>query len=94
MQNEIGAFCWEYVESVIFNSDEDKCIKSILCIYLVCITLCPSSFAVILTRKRELVSLLLLSFGCLVTVNVLWIFFTVTWVGLQFAIVVFSDHTH
>ena len=30
-----------------------------------------SSFAIILTRKRELVALLLLSFGCLVTVNVL-----------------------
>ena len=30
-----------------------------------------SSFAIILTRKRELVALLLFSFGCLVTVNVL-----------------------
>ena len=29
-----------------------------------------SSFAVILKRKRELVALLLLSYGCLVTVNV------------------------
>ena len=31
----------------------------------------PSSFAIILTRKREVAALLLLSFGCLVTVNVL-----------------------
>ena len=38
-----------------------------------------SSFAIILTRKRELVALLLLSFGCLVTVNVLWFFLTVPW---------------
>ena len=30
-----------------------------------------SSFAIILKRKRELVALLLLSFMCLVTVNVL-----------------------
>ena len=30
-----------------------------------------SSFAIILTRKRGLVALLLLSFGCLGTVNVL-----------------------
>ena len=30
-----------------------------------------SSFASILTRKRELVALLLLSFGCVVTVNVM-----------------------
>ena len=31
-----------------------------------------SGFAIILTRKRKLIALLLLSFGCLVTVNVLW----------------------
>ena len=30
-----------------------------------------SSFAIILTRKRELVALLVLSLGCLVSVNVL-----------------------
>ena len=30
-----------------------------------------SSFAIILTRWRDLLALLLLSFGCLVTVNVL-----------------------
>ena len=47
-----------------------------------------------MTRKRELVALLLLSFGCLVTVNVLWLNLTVAWVGLQFVIVVFHDHTH
>ena len=53
-----------------------------------------SSFAIMLTRKRELVALLLLSFGCLVTVNVLWLFLMVPWVGLQFVIVVFPDHTY
>ena len=51
-------------------------------------------FAIILTRKRELVALLLIYFGCLVTVNVLWLFVTMPWVGLQCKIVVFSDHTH
>ena len=40
-----------------------------------------------------LVALLLLSFGCLVTVNVLWLFLTMPWVGLQFVSVVFPDHT-
>ena len=35
---------------------------------LLCMTLCPSSFAIILKRKRELFALLLLSYGCLVTV--------------------------
>ena len=38
--------------------------------------------------------MLLLSFGCLVTVDVLQLFLTVPWVGLQFAIVVFPDHTY
>ena len=47
-----------------------------------------SRFAVILTRKRELVALLLLSFVCLVTVNVLWLFLTVPSVGLQCVVVV------
>ena len=59
---------------------------SFLCVY--------SSFAIILTRKNELVALLLSYFGCLVTVNVLWLFLTVPWVGLQCVIVVFPDHTH
>ena len=53
-----------------------------------------SSFTIILKRKRELVALLLLSYGCLVTVNALWLFFKVSWVGLQCVIVVFHDHTH
>ena len=51
-------------------------------------------FATILTRKREMVALLLLSFRCLVTVNVLCLFLKVSWVGLQSVIVVFPDHTH
>ena len=48
-----------------------------------------SSFANILKRKRELVVLLLLSYGCLVTVNVPWLFIGVRWVGLQCVITVF-----
>ena len=53
-----------------------------------------SSFVIILTRKRELDALLLLFFGCLVTVNVLWLFLMVPWLGLQCVIVVFPDHIH
>ena len=53
-----------------------------------------SIFAIILTRKRQLITLLLLSFGCLVTVNVPWLFLTVSWVGMWCVIVVFPDHTH
>ena len=52
------------------------------------------SFAITLTRKRELVALLLLSYGCLATVNVMWLFLTVPWVGLQCVIVIFPGHTH
>ena len=49
------------------------------------------TFAIILTRKRELFALLLLSFGCRVIVNnVLWLFLTVPWVGLQFVIVILT----
>ena len=38
------------------------------CFVLVCITLCPFQFCILLS-KRELVALLLLSFRCLVTIN-------------------------
>ena len=53
-----------------------------------------SSFAIILTTKRELIDLLLLSFGYLVTVNVLKLFLMVPCVSMQFVIIVFPDHTH
>ena len=68
----------------------------VLCLSLFwCALLCDlSSFAIILKRKRDLVALLLVSNGCLVTVYVLWLFLTVPWVGLQCVIVVFPDHTH
>ena len=46
-------------------------------------------------KKRKLkVALLLLSYRCIVTINVLWLFLTVPWVGLYCVIVVFPDHTH
>ena len=52
----------------------------------------PSSFAIILMGKRELVALLGLSSWCLVIV--VWLFLAVPWICLQFVIVVFPDHTH
>ena len=64
---------------------------SLFCYALLCV---HSSFAIILKRKRKLVALLLLSCRCIVTINVLWLFLTVLWVGLQYVIVVFPDHTH
>ena len=55
---------------------------------------CPPIFAKILIGKTGLVALHCLSFQCLVTVIVLWLFLTVPWAGLQCVIVVFPDHTH
>ena len=53
-----------------------------------------SSFAIILKKEIELVALLLLPYGCIVTVNVLWLFLTVVWIGLKCVIIVNPDHTH
>ena len=64
---------------------------SLFCYALLCV---HSSFAIILKRKRKLVALLILSYRCIVTINVLWLFLTEQWVGLQYLIVVFPDHTH
>ena len=64
---------------------------SLFCYALLCV---HSSFAIILKRKRKLVVLLLLSYRCILTMNVLRLFLTVPWVGLQCVIVVFPNHTH
>ena len=62
----------------------------LFCYALLCV---HSSFVIILKRKKKLVALLLLSYGCFVAVGVLWLFLTVPWVGLQCVIALFSDHT-
>ena len=51
----------------------------------------PSSLAIILMGKRELVALLSLSSWCLV--RVVWLFLAVSWVCMSFVIVVFPDPT-
>ena len=43
---------------------------------------------------RELLALLLLYSRCLDTVNVLWLFLAVLWVGLRSVILIFPYHTH
>ena len=55
---------------LLFYAPPIVCGGSVLVFVLVCITLTFLGFVIILTRTRELVSLLLLHFGCLVTVNV------------------------
>ena len=51
-----------------------------------------SSFAIILMGKKELIALLSLSSWCLLMG--VWIVLAMSWVCLQFVIVVFPDHTH
>ena len=62
--------------------------------YFVSILVLQDTFAIILKRKRKLVALLLLSYRCIATVNILWLFLTVPWVRLKCMIVVHIDHTH
>ena len=71
----------------------------VLLMLICCVGFCNCSMfccallaIIILMGKRELVALLSLSSWCLVIV--VWLFFAVPWVCLQFVIVVFSDHTH
>ena len=59
---------------------------------LVCITLYLFEFCNHLAEEER--AGCLLSYGCLVTVDVLSSFLTVPRVGLQCVIVIFPDHTH
>ena len=71
------------------------CGSSVFVSVLLCITFyVHSSFAIILKSKRKLVPFLLLSYRCIVTLYVLWLFLAVPWVGQQCVIVEFPDHTH
>ena len=67
----------------------------VLCLSLLCYTLLcdPYSFAIIMKRKKKLVALLVLSYICIATINILWLFLAVPWVNLQYVIVVCPDHT-
>ena len=65
-----------------------------LCLFCCAFFCVLSSFAIVLKRKRELVALLLLSYGCLGTVSVLRLLLTMPWVGLSDVIVVFPHHTY
>ena len=68
----------------------------VLCVSLFCYTLlcAHSCFASIFKRKRKLVALLLLSYSCTVSINVLRLFLTVPCIGLQYVIVVCLDRAH
>ena len=49
---------------------------SLFCYALLCVHF---SYAIILKRKRKVVALLLLSYRCIVTINVMWLFRAVGW---------------
>ena len=66
----------------------------VLCLFCYVLLCVYSSNAIILKRNRKLVALLLLSYRCIVTINILWHFLSIPWAGLQCVIVVFPDHTH
>ena len=68
------------------------CWSPVFIFVLLCILCVHSSFAIILKRKRKLASLLLLSYRCIVTIDVLWLFLTVLWVSLWCGVI--PDHTH
>ena len=65
------------------------CNCSMFCCVLLCV---HSRFVIIMMGKRELVALLCSSSWCLVIVVLP--FLQMSWVCLQFVIVVFPDHTH
>ena len=91
------------VTCVDIQTDKKKHVLEQICVanfimfvmHLFCYALLSvlSSFPIILTGKRELVVLLWLSSRCYVTVNVVWLFLTMPWAGLQCVIVVFPDHS-
>ena len=90
-----GLGCCPFCGSVVVDSlfivtpIVGVCICSMFCCMLLYV---HSIFAIILMGKRELVVWLSLSSWCLMIV--VWLFLAVSWVCLQFAIVVFTDHTH
>ena len=49
---------------------------------------------ILLKRKGKLIALLLMSYRCIHTINVLWLFLAVPWVVRQCVIVVFPDRTY
>ena len=65
-----------------------------ICLFRYALLCVHSSFAIILKRKRKLLALLLLTYRCFVTNNVQWLCLTMSWVCLQYLIVIFPDHTH
>ena len=61
---------------------------------LVCITLCPFWFCYHPGGEGGAGCFAFVVFWVSCCCGVLWLFLAVPWMGLQFVIMVFSDHTH
>ena len=70
---------------VLYSSSRGR-ERWLLCYYCICTGHDDKIFTYLITY--------LLSYRCIVTINSQWLFLTVPWVGLQYVIVLFSDHTH
>ena len=68
------------MESIVY------CASHCLLEFCVCLCFAMHYFETILVLQRKLVALLLLSYKCIATINVLRFFLPVPWVCLQFVI--------
>ena len=66
---------------------------TVFVLVLLCIILCPFYFSNHLEGEKTS-CFVFIAVHCLVNVNVLWLFITDPWAGLQCVFMVFSDHTH
>ena len=82
------------VVDLLFNVLPIVCGSSVFVFVFLCITLCSFFFFDHLEEEEKTGCLDIIVLHNIVTINVLWLFLTVQWVGLPFVIVVFSDHTH
>ena len=86
--------CGSVVVDLLFSVPPVVCRGTVFVFVLLCITLCPLYFCNHLEEEERVDCFAFIVFCSLVTVNFLWLFLTVLWVGLQCVIVVFPDHAH
>ena len=73
---------------------QNKTILSVFVFVLLCITLSTVLFCNHLEEEKKAGCFSSIVLQIIVTINVMWLLLTVSWVGLQCVIVVFPDHTH
>ena len=81
------------VVDLLLNVLPIVCGSSVFVFVSLCITLCPFFFDH-LEEEEKTGCFAIIVLHNIVTINVLWLFLTVQWVGLLCVIIVFSDHTH